>query len=479
MATRPPPFRPRLRAALAAALALVLAAGCTVGPNYVPPEADTPNLWHMDLMRGLAQGEANLQTWWTALEDPLLTSLIDRAALGSLDVHQAVARIDEARARRGIARGSWYPGILGTGDYTRQRLSEETVPIPPTSRTGSIWSTGVDASWEIDVFGRIRRSVESTTADLQASIEDYRDVLVSLFAEVGLTYVDLRTLQERIRLAELNVRNQRSTLQLVRDRNRAGLVGDLDVRQAEQNLASTESFIPTFRSQQAASIHRLSVLLGDPPSSLYAELGPPQPIPKPASEILVGVPADVLRQRPDVRQAERLLAAQTAQIGVAKADLYPRFTLVGTFALQASDFSKWFTGDAFSYGFGPAVRWNIFDGGRVRANVQTQEALTEQALVDYEQTVLGALEDVENSAVAFVQENDRRDALARSVVASVAATGLVKTLYRTGLTDFQNVLDTERTQFQQQDQLAASDGFVTQNLIRVYRALGGGWSPQP
>ena len=247
----------------------------------------------------------------------------------------------------------------------------------------------------------------------------------------------------------------------------------------EQNLARTESFIPTFRSDLAAAIHRLGVLLGAPPGTLFAELGPQAPIPTPPDEILVGVPANLLRQRPDIRQAERALAAQTAQIGVAKADLYPRFTLLGTFALQATDFAKWFTGDAFTYGFGPAVRWNLFDGGRVRANVQAQEAITEQALIGYEQTVLAALEEVESAMVAFVQENDRRDALQRSVTASVAATGLVEALYRRGLTDFQNVLDTERTQFQQQDTLAQSEGLVTQNLIDVYRALGGGWSPQP
>jgi NodT family efflux transporter outer membrane factor (OMF) lipoprotein len=390
-----------------------------------------------------------------------------------------VARVDEARARRGIARGEWFPGLDSSSTYQRSRISEEVLEVVPGDRTSNFWSTGLDASWEIDFFGRIRRSVESATAGLQASVEDYRDVLVSVFAEVAASYVEVRTLQERIRLAELNVRNQRSTLQLVIDRNRAGLVGDLDVRQAEQNLARTESFIPILRSNLAAAIHRLGVLLGDRPSILFAELSPQAPIPKLPDEILVGVPVDLLRQRPDIRRAERTLAAQTARIGVAKADLYPRLTLVGTFALQASDFAKWFTGDAFSYGFGPAVRWNLFDGGRVRANVQAQEALTEQALIGYEQTVLVALEEVENAMVAFVQENDRRDALERSVVASVAATGLVKTLYRTGLTDFQNVLDTERTQFQEQDTLAESEGFVMQNLIAVYRALGGGWSPQP
>lgn len=459
---------------------LLVAAGCAVGPNYVPPQTDTPDLWHVELTKGLAEGEGSLHTWWVAFEDPILTRLIERAALGSLDIHRAVARVDEARARRGIARGDWFPSLDSSSRYERSRISEEILEIdPPGGRTSDFWSSGLDASWEIDFFGRIRRSVESSTAGLQASVEDYRDVLVSVFAEVGTSYVEVRTLQERIRLAELNAGNQRRTLQLVRDRNRAGLVGDLDVRQAEQNLARTESFIPTLRSGLAAAVHRLGVLLGAPPATLFAELGAQEPIPEPPDAILVGVPADLVRQRPDIRRAERALAAQTARIGVAKADLYPRFTLLGTFALQASSFGGWFTGDAFAYGLGPAIRWNLFDGGRVRANVQAQEALTDQALIAYEQAVLVALEEVENALVGFTQENDRRDALQRSVAASEAATGLVKTLYRTGLTNFQNVLDTERTQFQEQDALAQSEGFVTQNLIAVYRALGGGWSPQP
>ena len=460
-------------------LAIAWIPGCTVGPDYVAPEPDLPDAWHEQLARGLVEGEANLHTWWTVFDDAVLTSLIERASTESLDIKLAVARVDEARARRGIARGEWFPSLDGVGSLQRNRSSKEiseTVP-PPQSRTDTFYSSGFDATWEIDFFGRIRRSVESATAGLEASIEDYRDVLVSIFAEIGITYVEVRTLQERIQSANSNVETQRGALQLTTDRNRAGLVGDLDVRQAEQNLASTESAIPVLRTSLVQAINRLGVLLGEPPSSLHAELGPVAPIPQPPDEVLVGLPAELLRQRPDIRAAEREFASQTAQIGVATADLYPRFTLLGTFALEATDFVDWFTGDAISYGFGPAFRWNIFDGGRIRSNIEAQDALTEQTLVRYEQTLLFGLQDVEDAMVAYIQENERRDALNRSVVAARKSVELVDTLYRTGLTDFQNVLDTQRTQFLQEDSLAQSEGFVSQNLIQVYRALGGGWSP--
>ena len=298
-----------------------------------------------------------------------------------------------------------------------------------------------------------------------------------LLSEVGQAYVDMRTFQQRIDYARSNVRTQQGSLRLTSDRNAAGLVSDLDVRQAELNLATTEAFIPSLQIGLTVAINRLGVLLGQHPTALRAELETPTPIPSPPSEILVGLPTELLRQRPDLRSAERKLAAQTAQIGVAKADLYPRLALLGTFAFDALDAAKLFTGDASAFSFGPAVRWNLFDGGRIRSNVKAQESLTEQALLGYEQTVLLALEEVEDAFVAYVQENERRDMLQRSVTAADAAVKLVNTLYRTGLTDFQNVLDTERSLFQQQDQLAQSEGEVTQNLIQIYRALGGGWSP--
>ncbi len=470
----------RRRATAAALLAGLTLAGCAVGPDYAPPELEVPDAWHMELTRGLSQGEANLQTWWDYFDDPLIADLVQRSAEGNFDLRQAIARIDQSRAERGIARGDWFPTTDAIGSYQRARTSNRiSSDVPdPQQRTDNFFSTGFDATWEIDVFGRIRRQVESASAGLQASIEDYRDVLVSLFADVAIAYIDVRTFQERIRVTQANIQAQRGTLSIVRDRNRAGLVGDLDVRQAEQNLASTESTLPVLRQGLAFSIHRLGVLLGKPPSSLYAELTPIQEIPSVPTEVLVGIPAELLRQRPDVRAAERALAEQTAQIGVATADLYPRFSLLGTFAFEATDVASWIAGKpSSSFSFGPSVRWNIFDGGRIRSNIELEEARTQEALDFYENTVLLALEDVENAFVAFVEEQERRDALERSAIAAARATGLVQTLYRTGLTDFQNVLDTERSQFEREDELAESEGQVSQNLVAIYRALGGGWTP--
>ena len=456
----------------------MLAAGCAVGPNYAQPEPEMPDRWHQDLARGLAEGQAPLQTWWTTLDDPLLDSLVERAVAGNLDLKQAVARVDEARARRGIARGEWFPTLGSLSSYSREKISEEAFPIPGIGGNAqNRYTAGLDASWEIDLFGRIRRSTESADASLEAIVEDYRDTLVLLLSEVGQAYVDVRSFQQRIDYARSNVRTQQGSLRLTSDRNAAGLVSDLDVRQAELNLATTEAFIPSLQIGLTVAINRLGVLLGQHPTALRAELETPTPIPSPPSEILVGLPTELLRQRPDLRSAERQLAAQTAQIGVAKADLYPRLALLGTFAFDALDAAKLFTGDASAFSFGPAVRWNLFDGGRIRSNVKAQESLTEQALLGYEQTVLLALEEVEDAFVAYVQENERRDMLQRSVTAADAAVKLVNTLYRTGLTDFQNVLDSERSLFQRQDELAESEGRVTQNLVQIYRALGGGWSP--
>ncbi len=437
-----------------------------------------PDAWSQELTKGLAQGEASLETWWTTLNDPALDSLIDRAARGNLDLKTVVARVMEARARLGIASGDRFPSIDTISSYQRSRLSEEIVPtFPQLERTQDFFEAGFDMSWEIDVFGRVRRSVESAGALLDASVETYRDVLVTLLAEVALTYVEVRALQERIRFAQSNVTTQQGTLQLTRDRLQAQLIPELDVRQAELNLASTESVIPALRVALTQAVNRLGVLLGERPSALHGELAASAAVPSPAQEIVVGLPADLLRQRPDVRRAERELASQTARIGVATADLYPRFSLTGTFTLAATDFGNMWDQSARDYTFGPRMSWNFFDGGRIRNNIRAEDALAVEARLRYEQTVLSALQEVEDSLVAFTQEVERRDALARAVDAAQRSVELVQTLYRTGLTDFQNVLSMERSLFEEQDRYAESRGRVMQNLIRIYKALGGGADP--
>ncbi|GJQ60793.1 MAG: efflux transporter outer membrane subunit [Candidatus Scalindua sp. AMX11] len=464
------------------ALSLALMQGCLglgpiVGPDYLPPQLEMQDTWHQKITEGLAEGEASLQTWWRVFNDPVLDGLIERADQGNLELKVAFARIKEARAQRGIAAGERFPDLDSTGDARRIR-SPHTF-LPPTtqrSRSDEFFTFGGEGSWEVDLWGRISRSIESSDASLEASMEDYRDVLVMLFSEVATNYVEVRALQDRIKYLRGNIGTQRQSHQLTQDRFNAGLAPDLDVQQAALNLAKTESRLPTLEMRLVQTINRLGVLLGEHPSALHYELEKPASIPKPLEQIAVGLPVELLRQRPDIRQAERELAAQTALIGVATADLYPTFSLFGTFGVAANDFS-----DAVSYSksrmyrIGPSFSWNIFDGGRVRNRIRVENARTEQAMERYEQTVLKALEDVENAVVSYTQEGIRREALERSVTAARKSTELVNTLYKNGLTDFQNVQEMERFQFEQEDQFAESEGKVIQNLISIYRSLGGGW----
>jgi NodT family efflux transporter outer membrane factor (OMF) lipoprotein len=471
----------RLRYGVVVAVTIGLLQACTaVGPDYQSPQTRLPDLWHQDLTKGLKDGKTDLREWWTRLQDPMLNNLIARAGAGNLDLKQAVARILEARANVGIAAGAELPQVGAGGQIETGRVSEGVagkVKNPPRKQSSTLYSTGLDATWELDLWGRISRQVESADAGLQASVEDYRDVLVSLYAEVAQRYVDVRTAQARIQALVENVESQKKTLRLVQDRLRAELASDLEVAQAELNLATTESQVPTVRQDLAAAVHRLGVLLGERPTALYAELRETKPIPQPPKEILVGLPTELLRQRPDIRAAERRLAAQTAQIGVATADLYPRFSLTGFFAFEnfgVSDVFKW---QNRAYGLGPTMQWNVFDGGRIRSNIQAQDAITQQLLTSYEQTVLDALRQVEDAMAFYIQENDRQDALYRSVVAAAKSVKLVQTLYVTGLTDFQNVQDQERRKSEQDDQYAQSQGAVTKYLVDIYRSLGGGWAP--
>jgi NodT family efflux transporter outer membrane factor (OMF) lipoprotein len=455
-----------------------LLASCAVGPDYIKTEPPTPDRWHQNMAKGLSEGQADLQTWWTVFDDPLLNDIIQRATKGNLDLKEAFARIQEARARRGFAKGQFYPDVNGGGTYFRARTSEAFVPINTTQKVNENFAgVGMDGSWEIDAWGRIRRSVESADAGLQASVEDYRDTLVILYAEIASNYMEARTLQERIRFVKSNIGTQQGSLVITQARFKAELTSELDVHQAELNLARTESLLPRLEAQLVEAINRLGVLLGEYPSVLYDELIIAAPLPEPSPQTMVGLPSDIIRQRPDIRRAERQVAEQNAKIGVATADLYPAFGLGGTIGLAAT--TAIFDEGNHTWSVGPFFRWNIFDGGRIRARINMEDARTQQAFVRYERTVLEALEDVENSMTGYVRELDRRAALNRSVIAAQKSVELVSIQYKTGLTDFQNVLDMERSLFEQQDFWALSRGLVIQNVIGIYRSMGGGWQPEP
>lgn len=456
---------------------LILAPACKVGPDYTPPQTEMPDAWHEAATDGLAEGEASVQTWWEVLDDPVLTDLIKRAEEANLDLHAAFYNIQAARALRGIARGQRIPSVTGIGAVDRADFSENA-RAPGLGEASNETQIGAEALWELDVFGRIARLVESQTAALEASLEDYRDILVSVLAEVALAYIDLRTAQLRIEYTETNIETQAQTLELTQDRFSAGLVSALDVAQAETNLGATRAELPVLHRTMAIDYNRLSVLLGQTPGALQAELGGTSgKIPVPNDEIAVGLPADLMRQRPDIRRAERNLASATAQIGVATADLYPRFSLRGLLSLQATSLSDLASGDSVTWALGGGFRWNLFAGGRIRNRIRFQEARAAQSLVAYEQTVLFAVEEVEDALVTFKTEQQRRDHLIESVTANERSLDLVMTQYKAGIANFQNVLDTQRSLVTRQNELAASEGFVVQSLVALYRALGGGWDP--
>jgi outer membrane protein, multidrug efflux system len=467
------PFR-MIRLTLAAFVILFLAGCATVGPNYVPPRTTPPAAWNTPLQGGItvSADPKNLAAWWTTLKDPELSRLIGRAATGNLDLKKAAARVREARARRGLSKAGLYPTLDASGSASRSRGSAD---IGPTATT-DLFSAGLDASWEIDLFGGVRRSVEAADADLQAAGEDLHDTLVSLLAEVGLNYVDLRTAQARLSVTETSLKSLEETHSLAKWRAEAGLGDELAVEQARYNLESARSQIPTLLTAIAEAQNRLAVLLGEAPGAVHAELSKPESIPSLPQEVAIGVPADLLRQRPDVRRTERQLAAQTARIGVATADLYPKLKLSGAIGLQALTFGGLFNAaNAFSSG-SSGLTWRVFDAGAIRKNIEIQSALQEQSLIAYETAVLGAQEEAENAIMAFAQEQRRRQSLAEAARSAQAAAELAGIKYRSGLIDFTAVLEAERSLLNFRDQLAQSDGAIVTNLVKLYKALGGGWT---
>jgi multidrug efflux system outer membrane protein len=466
----------RLTLCLPVVLVILTVTGCaTVGPDYFPPDTPVSAIWHTELKGGLSAKETDpqiLAAWWKTLNDPGLSSLIDRAVSGNLDLKKALARVREARARRGMAKADLFPTLDAAGSATWSRTSKNT----GSGKSYDLFAATFDAGWELDIFGGVRRSVEAATGDLQASQEDLRNVLVSLLAEVALNYVEVRSFQTRLVAAEANLESQSETYQLTKWRYEAGLTDELAVQQARYNLENTRSQIPTLRTGLEEAMNRIAVLLGEQPGKLHSELEKREPIPVTPLNVAVGVPADVLRRRPDICKAERQLAAQTARIGVATAELYPKFTLSGSIGLETLSLSNPSSTGSWTLSGGPKITWAIFKAGAIRQNIEVQSALQEQYLIAYESTVLSALEEVENALVAYAGEQQKRQSLSEATQAARKSVELAQHKYQVGLTDFSNVLDAERSLLSFQDQLAQSEGNVTSNLVRLYKALGGGWT---
>ena len=458
--------------------AIILAAiltlgGCAVGPDYVPPTPLAPASWQHDLFGADMEANAELLAqWWETLGDPVLTDLIGRAVKGNHDVREARSRVVEARARRGIQQAGLFPTLDASGSVEVLRRGE----MSSVGGQRELYNVGFDAGWEVDVFGGQRRTVEAASADMEASEADLHDALVTLLGEVALNYVDARTYQARIAVAEANLESQRQTLQLAEWLFQAGLSDELAVQQARYNMENTRSLLPSLRSGLEETQNRIAVLLGEVPGAVRVEFQEQKPIPVPFLEIAVGVPAETLRRRPDVRRAERELAAQTARVGAATAELYPKLSLLGSIGLESLSAGDLFSAGSRAYSVGPTVTWPVFHAGAIRKNIEAESAAQEQALSRYEATVLTALEEVENALVAFASEQDRRQALEEATRAARRSAELSEKQYVAGHVDFSGVLESQRSLLTFQDQLTASEGAVTGNLIRLYKALGGGWS---
>lgn len=471
------------RGAGAAVVLTVIASlsGCTVGPEYSVPELKGPEhfrgasggMTSRPVEGGAAPGA--LGAWWESMGDPVLTSLVERALEGSLDRRVAIERVREARALRGVAAGALLPEVGASASAVRSRGSQ-TVGNPAADSDGSnLYSVGLDASWELDVFGGLRRGVQAADADLGAAVESERLVRVTLAAEVARTYCEYRGLQARAALARRTIESQRSTLDVAASRSKAGLWAEIEAEQARAQLATRESQLPPLLAAQQQAAYRLAVLMGREPGVLVEELVAEAEVPVPPSEVPVGLPADLLRRRPDIRRAERQLAAATARTGVATAELYPKFFLTGAAGLSSGEVASLPDSDSGVWSIGPTMRWQVFQGGRIRANIAAADARQRAAVLTFEQSWLTALEDVESTLTAFVQEQSRRERLTAAVEANRRAVDLADSRWKNGIGDFLTVLVNQRQLFDSEDQLVQSHTAVSTSLARLYKALGGGW----
>jgi NodT family efflux transporter outer membrane factor (OMF) lipoprotein len=451
---------------------LLLFGGCAmVGPDYVLPTPPEPDKWLESEDPKLESKETDFNQWWTVFNDPVLNTLVESAYQQNLSLQIAGLRVLQARAH--------------AGEASVNQISKNAPNAAFSDRYFDNYYTGFDAVWELDVWGKFRRAVQTGVADLEASIADYDDILVTLTADVARTYLQIRTNEERLQVARQNVEIQKRSLEIADVRFKAGAVTELDVTQARSLLRSTEASIPEFEANIRRAKNALATLLGKLPGEIDAMLSGPGLIPEVPAEVVVGIPAELLRRRPDIRSAERQMAAQSAQIGFAKADLFPHFSLFGSLGLQASshvgdssnnsDFSDLFTEDSITYFAGGGFQWDILNYGRITNKVRVEDARFQALVINYENTVLRAAQEVEDAMISFLRTQDAVGLLADAVKASKRSVDLSMIQYREGLTDYQRVLDTQRFLSENQDQLVTTAGSVDVALVAMYKALGGGW----
>ncbi len=480
---------------------IVYFAACTITPRPSPMSVPIPNTWQNEITSPI-RNDPTLSNWWKTFQDPLLLSLIDRGIANNKEIRQASARIRETRASRVATASRFWPFLGWSTSYARNRSSSAVVSFDladflnkdaeenanPSSRSNgspsrsfsfgedrNFYATALDASWELDLFGRTRWEVAAAEARIEETQEIFRDVLLTLVAEIAHNYIELRGAQTRVSIALENITSQKESLEITVARYEAGLTSALDVEEARTLYTSTRASVPTLQTSVQEYIHRLAVLMGDPPESHFEDLGDNQGIPSAALGNSIGLPSELLRRRPDIRAAERALAATNAEIGVATGDLFPRLTLTGRLGTQGLDISDLGKPVGLSWSAGPSIIWPIFDAGRVRANIEVQNARQEQALAGYEKAILVSLEEVENAVVAYNQERLRRRWLIKSVTASKAAVEIAKERYLSGLENYLSVVITQADLHKAEDQLAQCSTATSSHVVALYKALGGGW----
>lgn len=473
----------------------------TVGPDYKPPIPDVPESYHYRLTADEKQSPVDLARWWEHLHDDRLSRLIELAIQHNFSVQEGRERLIAARARLGIVRAAWFPsvrasaartGTVGKDTYRPKEnpaalafKSNEQIIADELERRQSVgvqstnlYSAGFDAGWELDIFGRTRRSVEAARADLDSVHEDYNDLLISLLAEVAINYVRVVSYKEQLRIAEENLKRQEEAAQLVEWRHKAGLVGQLDLEQARLNMQATRASLPGLRAGLQTSLNNLAFLAGKGVGELDAEFAAPITLPAPSTNLVIGIPADTIRRRPDVRRAERELAAQTARIGIATADLYPTFTIPGSVGIEALSSDQFRSGNARSGSIGLGFNWTIFDGGAIRRNIEVQSSLRKQLFIRYRSTVLAALVEVENNMVSYTLQNERIDALIAAEKSARAAADLSVKEYEAGLTNFETVISAQQRLLSIQTELNTARTELITTTISLYKALGGGWESE-
>jgi len=467
--------------AVISALFTLLAAGCTVGPDYRPPVSDTPSQWSGKLSDRIAGQNDRVGEWWKLFHDAELDSLIERAVNANLELRIAESRVRQARAQQGFAEADFWPTLNASGSYARQKQSENQPILGSLPKSSDIpfendvYKAGFDASWEIDIFGGKRRAMEAATAELTATEYGRRDVLVSLLSEVTRYYALTRGAQRQLAILQNQIKAQEESVKITRSRVEHGAAAELELQRALALLASIRSQAPIIETSIQSSIHRLGVLLAQSPDALNTELSTTAAIPVPPPQVPVGLPSELLLRRPDVLRAERLLAAETARIGQVKAELFPKFSLTGSVGATSISASDFFLPASRTWSIGPTVQWRIFDTGRVLASISAQTEAQDQALLNYQKSVLTSFEEVETALVSYAKEQEHYRLLEQEVSANQKAVELANQRYAKGWASYLELLDAQRALYMAQDEWVRSERAVVLNLVALYKALGGGW----